>query len=52
MSDLASEAEKRDSSIIERFSDFYAEHPTLIKTLGASALAITLSNIAQRQSGT
>jgi hypothetical protein len=52
VNDLASEAVKRDPSIIDRLSDFYAEHPTLIKTLGAPALAITLSNIAQRQSGT
>ncbi len=50
--DLATEAEKRDPSIIDQFSDFYAEHPTLIKTLGGAALAIALAKMAQRQSGT
>jgi hypothetical protein len=48
--DLAAEAEKRDPSIIEQFSDFYAEHPTLIKTLGSAALAIALAKMAQRSS--
>jgi hypothetical protein len=50
--DLATEAEKRDPSIIDQFSDFYAEHPTLIKTLGGAALAIALAKMAQRSSGT
>ena len=50
--DLAAEAEKRDPSIIDQFSDFYAQHPTLIKTLGGAALAIALAKMAQRQSGT
>lgn len=49
--DLATEAEKRDPSIIDQFSDFYAQHPTLIKTLGGAALAIALAKIAQSQSG-
>lgn len=50
--DLATEAEKRDPSIIDQFSDFYAAHPTLIKTLGGAALAIALAKMAQRSSGT
>lgn len=49
--DLASEAEKQDPSIINRLSDFYAEHPTLIKALGGAALAIALSRMAQSNSG-
>jgi hypothetical protein len=49
--DLATEAEKQDPSIIDQFSDFYAQHPTLIKTLGGAALAIALAKIAQRQGG-
>jgi hypothetical protein len=28
---------------------FYAEHPTLVKTLGATALTMALSQIAKRQ---
>jgi hypothetical protein len=47
--DIAAQAEKRDPSIIDQFSDFYAQHPTLIKALGGAALAIALSKIAQRR---
>jgi len=49
--DMAAEAEKHDPSIIDQFSDFYAKHPTLVKTLGGAALAIALAKIAQRQGG-
>ena len=48
---IAAEAEKKDPSIIDRFSNFYAEHPTLIKTLGGAALTIALAKIAERHSG-
>jgi hypothetical protein len=46
---IAQQAQQKDPSIIDRVSDFYAEHPTLIKTLGAAALTIALAKIAQRQ---
>jgi hypothetical protein len=49
--EIAAEAEKRDPTIIDQFSDFYAQHPTLIKTLGSMALTIALAKIAQRHSG-
>ena len=48
--ELAAHAEQKDPSIIDRISGFYAEHPTLIKSLGGAALAIALSKIAQSQS--
>ncbi len=47
----ATQAEKKDPSIIDHVSNFYAEHPTLVKTLGAAALGIALSQIAKRQQG-
>lgn len=47
---IADQAQAKDPSIIDRVSDFYAEHPTLIKTLGTAALTIALAKIAQRQS--
>ena len=47
--EIAAQAEKRDPSVIDQVSNFYAEHPTLVKTLGAAALAIALSQIAKRQ---
>lgn len=46
---VADEAQKHDPSIIDKISDFYAEHPTLVKSLGAAALTIALSKIANRQ---
>jgi hypothetical protein len=48
---IAQQAHDKDPSIVDRVSDFYAEHPTLIKTLGAAALTIALAKIAQRQNG-
>jgi hypothetical protein len=47
--EIAEQAHQQDPSIIDRVSEFYAQHPTLIKTLGAAALTIALSKIAQRQ---
>jgi hypothetical protein len=49
--EIAAQAEKKDPSIIDTLSGFYAEHPTLVKTLGSAALAIALASIAQRHSG-
>jgi len=44
---LAEEAEKENPSIIDRMGDFYAENPTLVKTIGGAALAIVLGRVAQ-----
>ncbi len=49
--EIAAQAEKKDPSVIDQVSNFYAEHPTLVKTLGAAALTIALSQIAKRQTG-
>lgn len=46
---LAEGAQKRDPSIIDKASAFYAEHPTLVKALGASALALIMSHMSQRR---
>ena len=46
---VAAQAERQDPSIIDRMSDIYAEHPTLIKTLGGAALTIALAKIASSQ---
>ena len=45
---LAEEAQKRDPSIVEKASEFYAQHPALVKTLGVGALAVIMSHISQR----
>lgn len=47
---VAVEAEKKDPSIVDRVSQFYAEQPALIKTLGGLALTVAMAKIAQRQS--
>jgi len=46
---LATHAEKTDFSIVDRVSVFYAQHPTLVKTLGGVAMSIVLAKVAQRQ---
>jgi hypothetical protein len=30
-------------------SEFYAQHSTLVKTLGSAALAVALAKVAERQ---
>jgi len=45
---LAAHAEKADPSIVDRASSFYAEHPTLVKTLGGAALTIAMAKMAER----
>jgi len=44
--DLAERARQQDPSIIDMAGDFYSKHPTLVKSLGAGALAIVLSRIS------
>ena len=45
----AAHAEQHDPSIIDRVSEIYAEHPTLVKTLGAAAMGLALSHLASRR---
>ena len=49
---LAATAEKHDPSIIDTASQFYAEHSTLVKTLGGMAMALALAHIAEKQGRT
>jgi len=46
--EVAHRAEQQHPGIVDKVSDFYAQHPTLIKTLGSAALAIALAKMAQR----
>ena len=46
---LATHAEKADPSIVEKASAFYAQHTSLVKTLGGAALSIALAKVAERQ---
>ena len=39
---------KANPSIVDSVSAFYAQHTTLVKTLGGAALSIALAKVAQR----
>ena len=45
---MAQHVEQHDPSIVDRLGSVYAEHPTLIKSLGSAVLAITLAKMANR----
>ncbi len=45
---LATEAHSQNPNIVNSVSEFYAQHPTLVKGLGAAALGIVLSKMAHR----
>ena len=46
---IAEHAEKNDPSIMDRAGEFYAQHPDLVKGLGAAALAIVLGRMHSGQ---
>jgi hypothetical protein len=46
---LAEDAEKQDPSIVDQASAFYAQHPTLVKALGAGSLALIISHLFAKQ---
>ena len=46
---MAAQAEKANPGVVESIGHFYAQHPTLIKTLGGAALAIALAKLREHQ---
>ncbi len=46
---LATQAHSADPSIVDSVSNFYAQHTTLVKTLGGAALTIALAKVAEKQ---
>lgn len=46
---IAAQAEQSSPGVVERVGHFYAEHPTLVKTLGSAALAIALAKLREHQ---
>lgn len=46
--ELAQRAEQNNPSIVDRVSEFYAQHPTLVKALGAAAMWEVLRHMANR----
>jgi hypothetical protein len=45
---LAEHAQNQNPSIVDQASQFYAQHPTLVKALGATSLALIMSHLSQR----
>jgi hypothetical protein len=45
---LAERAEKQNPSIVDRASEFYAQHPTLVQALGAGSLALIMSHLSKK----
>ena len=48
VSALADHAQKQNPSVIDEVSSFYAQHPTLVKTLGAVALSAVMGHLSRR----
>lgn len=44
---LAEHAHQQNPSIIEQASNFYAQHPTLVQSLGAGSLALIMSRMSR-----
>ena len=45
---IATHAKSANPGIVESMSNFYAQHPVLVKSLGAAAMTIILSRIGSR----
>ncbi len=45
----AARAAQHDPSIVERVSEICAQYPMLVQTLGAAAMSIAMSHLAQRR---
>jgi hypothetical protein len=45
---LAQQAARKDPSVVDKAAGFYAQHPTLVKAIGAGALALLLSHMSRR----
>ena len=48
---IADHAEKADPGIIDQLSTFFAENPSLVKSVGSAALTIALAKMAERARG-
>ena len=48
---LAQKANQTNPSIVDKASQFYAQHPTLVKGIGAGALALLMRHISGRARG-
>ncbi len=44
---IARQVEQHDPSVVDKLSAVYAEHPTLVKALGTTAMIVAMRKIAQ-----
>ncbi len=44
---LAEHAQNQNPSIVDQAGEFYAQHPTLVKALGAGSLALIMSHLSR-----
>lgn len=47
--DLAKHVEQHNPGVVDKMSEIYAAHPTLIKTLGTGAMILALRKISEMQ---
>ena len=45
---VARQAEQQDPSVVDKLSSVYAQHPTLVKALGTTAMIVAMRKIAER----
>jgi len=45
---LAQKAATKNPTIVDQAANFYAQHPTLVKSIGAGALALLMSRMSRR----
>ncbi|MBC7927824.1 MAG: hypothetical protein H7039_19435 [Bryobacteraceae bacterium] len=49
--EMAQQAESKNPGIVDQISDFYAEHPTLVQTLGALAVGMAMKHMSGQKRG-
>jgi hypothetical protein len=49
VSSIAEKVEQHNPAVVDQMSALYAQHPTLVKTLGTAAMMIALRSIASRR---
>lgn len=47
--EIAAQAEKNDPSVVDQVSDFFSQHPGVLKALGGVALGVVLQQMAKRR---
>jgi hypothetical protein len=47
VAEVASHAQSQNPSVVDTVSGFYAQHPTLVKSLGAAALSIAMAKMSR-----